>query len=184
MNILYYDGGNIEKRKNVEAVLQGFPVTYMMADAKAGTQTIASLFDMEKKTDTLENVVLPPLDLMIFHEVEDDLIHAISNELKTKNCHVERKCVVTKHNQAWKLKDLLQEIMEEHAYFQVYEECKQEIMAVSSMQENAYTKESWAVYQTAFMQGYMLLQAGQPPLDQLKHVLQEIIKAKESLTKV
>lgn len=183
MNILYYDGGNIEKRNKIEAVLQSFPLTYRMVDELSGNQTIASLFGMEEETHTLENVVLPPLDLMIFHEVEDDLINAISNELKTKDCHVERKCVVTKHNQAWKLKDLLQEIMEEHTYFQIYGECKQEIMAVSSMQEEAYTKESWAVYQAAFMQGLLLLQAGQPPLDQLEKALREIIKAKEALVK-
>lgn len=183
MNILYYDGGNTEKRNKVEAALQAFPMTYTMVDEQDGNQTIAALFELEKKTTALEDMKLPQIDLMIFHEVEDELINAISKELKTKDCHVERKCIVTKHNQAWKLIDLLNEIMEEHAYFQIYGECKQEIMAVSAMQEEAYTKESWSEYQRSFMQGYMLLQSGQPPLDQLKQALQDIKKTKEALVK-
>lgn len=90
MNILYYDGGNTEKRNKVDAVLQAFPMAYTMVDEQDGNQTIAALFELEKKTTAIEDMKLPQIDLMIFHEVEDELINAISKELKTKDCHVER----------------------------------------------------------------------------------------------
>lgn len=179
MNVIYYDGLDIKKRRKVEAILQQFPLSYRMVESEWGEATIATLVNEEKIKETLCS--LPKLDLMIFHDVDDEQIQAISQALKEQDAHVERKCVVTKHNQAWRLVDLLQEIMEEHAYFQWYDTCKKLLMEVQQHQESAYTSASWATYQNAFMHALLLLQEGQPPKDQLETAVHQLQEAQANL---
>lgn len=183
MELIYYDGGNKEKRTQVAQILAQFPISYALIEQSDGNATIAELFGLEARKEPASGL-LPPLDLMIFHDLEDDLIMQISQALKMQNAHVERKCVVTEHNQTWKLADLLQEIMEEHAYFQSYDLCKQLITEVSSMDENTYTKSSWSNYQSAFMKAYLLLQHGKPDKAQLDQAIKDIQQARQMLQSI
>lgn len=180
MKILYYDGQDQAKGKLVETVLRDTNIPFTMITSEDGNQTITALCGLAPKKASCPTS-LPELDLMIFHEVDDETIQAISKCLKEHNAHVARKCVVTQHNQHWRFGDLLQEIMEEHAYFELYDTCKNMIMEVQTLKESTYTSTSWQVYQDAFMQALMLLQEGQPPKEMLEQAIQKMQTAKASL---
>lgn len=158
-NILYYDGGDSAKRAVVEEVLQSFFVSYRCIAWEEASKTIGTLFEHTTRHEhSHTQTAINNNDLMILHELADETIQAISNALREKQVHVERKAMLTKHNITWKFSDLLKEIEDEHAYFGKYDEIKQAILAFQSMKEDAYTKQSWLIYQNAVVQGYALLQ--------------------------
>jgi len=181
MYILYYDGNDGKKRSRVEAVLSSFSIPFKMIESAQGEETIASLLASNAQPSCTKTRNLPDFDLLIFYNVEDDLISRISADLREHHAHVERKCVVTATNQSWKLADLLFEIMEEHAYYGSYNQCYTLIKEVGTLTESDYTKTSWSAYQDAFMKGCLLLQEQQPSKTALDEAIREITLAKQQL---
>ena len=88
----------------------------------------------------------------------------------------------TKHNETWRLIDLLEEIEKEHAYFQTLEEIQKLLMASSELQMDIYTPDSWKAYESAFIQAYEVLQNQSEP-DVAKAALTTLTQAKAALQK-
>lgn len=182
MQILYYDGGLMEKRIAVETVLQQFPFPYRMLDEIDVAQTLGYLMELEgyEQIESSSSTTISQ-DLLIMKDLDDEQIQKLSNTLRKQHCHIECKAMLTSHNKDWTVSSLLKEIIEEHAYFQSYDALKQCIIEASEEIRESYTKESWDIYQQEFLQGYTLLQEQEVA----KHLLDEAIKriqnAKEKL---
>lgn len=129
-----------------------------------------------------EFCMLPAVEVMIFYELSDEQISKIITLLKQHGITIPYKCVVTKHNQSWRLIDLFQELMKEQVYFDTYERLHHCIEEVSTLNESDYSKASWKHYETAFMSGYFFLQK-QSSLAELEAAIQAINDAKAQLSK-
>ena len=116
-------------RKNLQPAK---PFTYFLDD-EALNQSIGYLFQINgyHKKSSKESYHMSQ-DLMIFKEVEDEDILKLNNAIKENGIVMERKAMLTIHNQKWSLKDLLSEIIEEHAYFKNREELKEYLIQASS----------------------------------------------------
>ena len=182
INILYYDGNDKTKQTIVKEILDTFPCTYQLLETKDLSQTIGYLMQLDGFLQT-EETKQPCFyhDLMILHDLDDTTISTISNALQKAQVPVARKAMLTKHNQTWTLSALLQEIEEEHQYFLCYDQLKQLLLDVNTMEETAYTAASWKEYQTAFLQGYLLFQEQQPNKALLEKAIQNILHTKAIL---
>lgn len=182
IQIGYYDGGNTDKRKAVEHILHSLPFSYQIFQQQDLGQRIGALMQIEGYSlDANASNQQATTELMLFQELSDEQIQSISQTLKDAQAHVACKAVVTIHNKDWILSDLLKEIAEEHAYFTLYDEAKQLILEFSSLQEDAYTMESWNDYQQAILQAYVLLQEQKVDVDVLDQLLHQMKQTKQAL---
>ena len=181
MKILYYDGDDQAKRKQVEAIITQANISLIMVETDQGAATLAEL--LEGHGSNIKQKKLPPIDLMVFEGFTDDAIMEISTALQKESVSVERKCVVTKSNRSWQFAQLLQEICEEHVYMNRMIQCQSLLREVSTYQENDYTKESWQKYEFAFMSGALLLQQEHATKAQLDAVVVAIIHTRDHLIK-
>lgn len=146
-------------------------------------ETLGYLLEMDgfSKADMKEEPKSFSFDLMILANIEDDEIRKISEHLKACNANIERKCLLTKHNQHWTLEALLEEIDKEHTYFQYYNELHRLILDAQNIDLSTCKKEAALAYQTAFMNGYTVLQEKDEDLEKLQIAIEMIKKAKEQL---
>lgn len=180
MQIYYYGGKNPQNTALIQMILKTFPISVSLISQTQGNMTLDEL--IKGQTNNAELKLLPDIDVIIFHELSDDTISEIIEQLKQKQITIPYKCVVTKHNRLWKLIDLCKELIAEHEYFNSYEKLRQCIAEVSELQETDYTETSWKNYEAAFMSGYFYLQK-QAAKNELDATIQVIITAKTQLCK-
>lgn len=122
------------------------------------------------------------IDLMFLDGFSDEEIQELNARMKAQGVSMPRKAMRTKHNETWRLIDLLEEIEKEHAYFQTLEEIQKLLMASSELQMDIYTPDSWKAYESAFIQAYEVLQNQSEP-DVAKAALTTLTQAKAALQK-
>lgn len=179
MKILYYSV-SYESYQKISALLSCVNIDVTWIQQNQGCLTIDEIIRQKQKPADL--CTLPDIKVMIFHEMNDEQIGFVIDILKQQGISVPYKCIVTTHNQSWRLIDLFRELMKEHEYFSAYEQLKQCIAQVSELQECVYTEKSWKRYESAFMNGYFLLQK-QSSTDELKAAIQAIDDTKARLCK-
>lgn len=179
MKILYYNT-SYESFQQISALLNTINIPVVWIQQNQGYLTIDDL--IKQAPITAEPCTLPDISVMIFHEMSDEQINEVIALLKQHGITIPYKCIVTKHNQTWRFIKLFQELIEEHEYFNTYEQLKQCIAQVSELHEADYCEDSWKQYETAFMIGYFLLQK-QSSVDELKSAVQAINTAKAKLSK-
>lgn len=182
IQLVYYPGSSLEKSKKVEQVLKQFPYTYRILEEKELSQKLGYLMELEGFAyEDITPVHSCIEDLLIMNALEDDVVLGISKALRTQDCHIERKAMLTAHNKDWTLSSLLTEINNEHAYFQSYETLKRCIVDVASLEKEDFTLDSWNSYQQAFLQGYSLLQESETSQELLDIAIQKIQDTKACL---
>lgn len=182
MKVLYYDGGDADKRSRVQNVLEKLSYPYTMIEQMQGNVRLVELVNDHVDPHT-PPACLPQFDLMIFADADDEQIIAVSSALAAQDAQVDCKCVITKYNREWALKDLLSEVMSERAYFQSRAECQALIQAVANVHESDYTPASWKAYEAAFMHGALLFQEEQADKAQFDAAIALIEQAKANLIK-
>lgn len=181
MKILCYFGRDSQRREQIEHLLQQQATPYTIISPQQGNATVNDILMQQPIKEAA--CLLPDITLLIYHEADDEQISELIQAFKAANIAVPYQCVVTKHNRTWRLLDLCQEIMEEHAYFTAYEACRKSIEEVSSLKEDEYRADTWKEYEAAFMKGYLLLQSKQANKDLLTQAVKEIRDAKAKLIK-
>ena len=88
---------------------------------------------------------------------------------------MERKAMLTIHNQKWSLKDLLSEIIEEHAYFKNREELKEYLIQASHFKKDAYPFLIWKAFETSYQKAYITYTEEKDP-DKLAKNLEDFKK--------
>ncbi len=165
-------------------VLKAMQIDYKIIKQEELHETLGYLMELEGFTKAIEKKETKkfPFDLMILANIEDDEIRTITEKLKAANANIERKCLLTKHNQHWTLEALLEEIDQEHTYFQHYNVLHKLIMEAQTIDLSSCKKEHAIAYQSAFMNGYTILQERDEDLEKLKSAILELQKAKEQVS--
>ena len=146
-------------------------------------QPIGYLLGIQDKAQQEESQTIHKhIDLMILDGFSDEEIQELNARMKAQGVSMPRKAMRTKHNETWRLIDLLEEIEKEHAYFQTLEEIQKLLMASSELQMDIYTPDSWKAYESAFIQAYEVLQNQSEP-DVAKAALTTLTQAKAALQK-
>lgn len=154
--ILIYLGDQQHKKDILENILTQLNIQHTFLNDDALSETVGYLFQLssyEKSMNTTSSIHFTN-DLMLFEEVSDDEIKQMNEAFQKANIQMQKKAMLTTHNASWLLKDLIQEIEEEHAYFKKREELYEMLVASNSLIIDQYTSESWKLYEQAFYIAY------------------------------
>lgn len=179
MLVLYYDGNDANKRSLVKKKCDDLSIPFREILPEDQSLTIGELLEGSRGKDATQECV--NVDLLICHELNDELISTLLQSIRKEGAAMERTCVVTKYNITWKFLDLLHEIIEEHECMKLKSACQKEMKQISLLKEELYTPQSWALYQDAILKGFILLQQGRLQKDQLQAILHEIEEKKADL---
>ncbi len=165
-------------------ILTEMKLDYKIIKQEELHETLGYLMELEGFTKATEKKEIKKFtfDLMILANIEDNEIRAISENLKAANANIERKCLLTQHNQHWTLEALLEEIDQEHTYFQHYNALHKLIMEAQNIDLSTCKKEHALAYQSAFMNGYTVLQERDEDLDKLKAAILTLQQARDRLS--
>lgn len=169
--------------KAVYEVLENMQLPYRTVESRMLKETLGYLFQLPGFTSSVdEKQYTFDFDAMILHEVDDDTLNEMIAELKKVNANVARKAMLTKHNQHWRMGDLLEEINAEHAYFQVYDNLMLLLKRAETLHPEDYVSALWNRYQTAFINAYETLQSRPEDIHILKQAQENLQNAEMALT--
>lgn len=181
-NVLLYFGKSPEKKEHVCKILEDLNLRPIVVDDNDTSQSVGYLFQLPGFSNNETNGMHIPLDLMLFEDAEDDIISEFNKFSSLLHCEMKQKAMLTRHNQNWKLCDLLYEIEKEHAYFGYVEKIHTILNQSQHLIIDDYTKESWSIYEKAFYQAYDALQKEQT-LEEITKVYETLNQAKDALKK-
>lgn len=182
--ILIYLGDQQHKKEILTNILTQLNIQHTFLNDDALCETVGYLFQLpsyEKSTNDSSSFHFTN-DLMLFEEVSDDEIKQMNEAFQKANIQMQKKAMLTNHNASWLLKDLIQEIEEEHAYFKKREELYELLAASSSLIIEHYTPESWKQYEQAFYIAYEVYAKQVEPsvlydaYDHLKYAKEHLVK--------
>lgn len=181
--ILLYFGDYQEKKPILETILSDMQIAYRILTDTDLQQPIGYLLGIQDKAQQeVTQTMHMHIDLMFLDGFSDEEIQELNARMKAQGVSMPREAMRTKHNETWRLIDLLEEIEKEHAYFQTLEEIQKLLMASSELQMDIYTPDSWKAYESAFIQAYEVLQNQSEP-DVAKAALTTLTQAKAALQK-
>lgn len=181
-NVLLYFGASPEKKVHVCKILEDLALSPIVVEDKDTAQSVGYLMKLSGFHKTEEEGTHISMDLMLFEDAKDEIITEFNRFSSLLHCEMKQKAMLTKHNQNWKLCDLLHEIEKEHAYFGYVEKIHTILNQSQHLIIDDYTKESWSIYEKAFYQAYDALQKEQT-LEEIITVYETLIQSKESLKK-
>lgn len=162
-DILIYLGDSTNKQPLLEDILTTLHLRYFIVHDDLLHQTVGYLFNLyEEVPIQARTQVSFDMDFMVFNNVSDKKIIDINENMKKKGIEMKCKAMLTKHNINWALKDLLNEIEQEHKYFMLLEEINAILTSSSELIIEQYTPTSWKSYEKAFYQSYDCLQKQEP----------------------
>lgn len=175
-HVLIYLGNETKKKAVLEEICNNLQLPHTFLEDKDLSQSIGYLFQIKgyHKNNSNDDCHIAE-DLMIFKEVEDEDIHKLNAFLKEKNTLMERKAMLTEHNQNWLLKDLLAEIIEEHAFFKHREELKKLLIEASQLKKESYPVQIWKAFEKSYQNAYISYMEEKNP-DKLIKSLQDFKK--------
>lgn len=180
--VLLYFGAAPEKKEHVCKILEDLTLTPIIVEDKDTAQSVGYLMNLSGFDKTKEEGMHVSMDLMLFEDAKDEVITEFNRFSSLLHCEMKQKAMLTKHNQNWKLCDLLHEIEKEHAYFGYVEKIHAILNQSQHLIIDHYTKDSWSAYEKAFYLAYDALQKEQT-LEEIMNVYETLIQAKDALKK-
>lgn len=166
----------------VTSVLDNMHLRYRIIDASMLKETLGYLFAMPDFQPSNEDKQYSfDFDAMIIHDVDDDVLQDMITRLKEVQANVARKAMLTKHNQHWRMGDLLTEIDEEHTYFQYYDKIMALLQKAEQFHPEEYDSNLWNAYQKIFIKSYETLQARPENINILIQAYEELQEAESAL---
>lgn len=124
-------------------------------------------------------------DFLIMDGLNDDQISAFLGELRNNEVNFQgAKAVITKHNVNWTLAYLYEELQQEHAFFQKYDEIMRLLKEANNRKKEQYTSDTWSPYQEAFLKAFMLVNGPQPSFEALSDTLTALQNSANALKKI
>lgn len=145
-------------------------------------ETLGYLFELDGfHTINADKEYHYDIDLMLIHGIDDELLNIVTLKMKEQNVNIERKAMLTKHNQHWQMFALIEEIEKEHTYFKYYDRIIYLIKEAEQFQNGKYAAEPLKFYQEAIMEAYMLIQQKIEDLDMMHKALRKLESARAKL---
>lgn len=184
--ILIYIPQDYEKKEETIKCLNDLNISVVLLQESDFYHTLAFMAKMIKK-DNVEPISIPEniyKAFMIMDGMSDEEISNMLSTLKDNNLSFDApKAVITKHNQGWRLIDLYYELIEEHMFFQIYDDIIRLLKEANSKVIEEYEEKSWCIYQEVFMRAYMMVNGEMPSIDVLKDAHNQLIQAEKQLVK-
>lgn len=181
--ILLYFGDFEEKKDIVKHILNDMEIPYQILNDEDLQQTTGYLMGItgfhKQQSDTNTH---HESDLMVLHHISEEEITLMNEHMKALAVPMVRKAMLTKHNQHWKVCDLLKEISQEHQYMLYVEKIQTLLSSSRLLVIKEYTKASWKIYENAFYEAYKSIM-NQSTLEELIIVYNYLKQAKIKLIK-
>ena len=174
--ILLYHASDI-----VKSILEELCVSYRIVEENRLCETLGSLFQITAESSATKKDYHIEFDAMIFHETDDNTIQCITKCLKAADADIARKAVLTKHNQNWRLGDLLLEIDKDHRYFQERARIMELLNHALQLSCENYAPSLWNRYQQAFIHAYEIMQTNTEDSEVLKKAADALQGAEKAL---
>lgn len=168
-----------EKKESLIELLHQYQFQFTFIGDEDASATIASLFAKETISFTNDDY---HFNFILFKNTNHEQIIQFYKDAKKRNIDLSHKAVLTTHNAHWKLSDLLQEIDEEHTFFQKWDYLHALLKEANALDSNIFTEESYLPYRNAFIKGYMYTKT-EIKKDSIDNMIQEIETAKTNLEK-
>lgn len=166
----------------VKTVLDHMQLAYRIVDESMLKESLGYLFALPGFEPASEDKLYSfDFDAMIIQDVNDEVLQEMTSRLNDANANVARKAMLTKHNQHWKMGDLLTEINEEHTYFQYYDNIMMLLQKAEQFHPEDYDPALWNAYQKTFIKSYEILQERPENLDVLIQTYKELQDAETAL---
>lgn len=181
--ILVYLGDNTSKEKTILRVCKDLNIPCVIVEDKDLNNTIGYLMELDGfPPHSIQSQSHFAQDLMILQDISDEEIQAINVLLDAQQIKMERKAMLTQHNQHWSVEALLVEIEKEHRYFQQVREIQFILQESATLRIEDYTKESWLLYEKAFYHAYQCIKK-ECSIEEMSDAHQGLIMAKQQLIK-
>lgn len=169
-------------REEVKNILQEMNLNYRIIDDSMLHETLGYLFRLDgfHQSETIKTYTFP-FDIMIIHDVQDEVIQKMTQRLRDANLNIERKAMLTKHNQHWSMGELLKEIDAEHAFFQFYDKIMVLLKESENLHPEDYDPLLWKAYEQAFIEAYQILQTKPEHIEILENAYNNLNNAKQAL---
>lgn len=156
--LLIYAGKEKQKAEQIKTFLKERYIVNIIEDDRLH-QKIGYLFALpgyEKSEDATTTSFPFPLMVLPVMTVED--IQALGQQLKAANLNIERKAMLTEHNQKWRFVDLIKEVDEEHQYFMKRNELYQLFQSATKISPDSIEASITPAFQKAVLDAYDTLQ--------------------------
>lgn len=171
-------------KDEVREILQEMELPYQNIEDHMLKETLGYLFRLDGFSPSKETITYEfPFDIMIIHDVSDEVLQVMIQKLKDVHANIDRKAMLTQHNQYWTMYDLLKEIDTEHTFFQYYDNIMRLLKESESLQPDAYDTYAWKNYQDAFIHAYSSIQEKPEDVSILINAYENLLAAKTALQK-
>lgn len=168
----------------VTNILDDMHIDYRLIDSSQLHETLGYLFSLPNfQKNNVPKSYQFDFEAMILHDVEAEVLNSMIANLKAVNANIARKAMLTKHNQHWKMGDLLHEINEEHTFFQYYDKIVYLLKESDKLHPEDYVPSTWKAYEQAFIKAYQTVQEKPDSITILKNAYQNFHATKDALQK-
>lgn len=167
MKALVYLGALQDRKKEIIEVFDKYDLEAIFIDDTCLNETINTLFINGNSEDIWKQY---HFNFIMFYEQDQELLKNFYEETKQMGYVFTHKAVLTEHNQFWTLKELLNEIMQEHEFFQSWEM----LMSLLRAFDNEKKVKYGDAYADAIMQAYVYTKTQKPKKKELDAFIHKI----------
>ncbi len=155
--ILLYTNGNHEKEAKISDLLKEDFVVRTM-DASQLHERIGYLFELDGYEASPEETFAPfAHEVIVFSVVDASIISEVAKILQEHELNIDRKAMLTEHNQKWKANDLFVELNEEHHYFLKRNRLNMLLQLAMKVKPESVPEEIRPAFQQAVVEAYDVL---------------------------
>ncbi len=156
--VLYYSGVLDQKTSEaILAALEACQIAYTVLEDSDLDQSIQSLLNTKKQAVIVNRRHQEAC--MLFREGKEQTFVKLRRAFAQRQIiYSGSKAVVTKHNRTWSFIKLLEEVEEEHRYFQLYEAILKQLKESEVLREEAYEPHTYHKLQLARLHVFQTLQ--------------------------
>lgn len=166
-----YLGKTQDKKEEVKELCKVYDLDVVFVDDTCLEEGVESLFKKEIQASRWD---VYSFDFIMFEYQDDELLKVFYNGTKEKGYHFTHKAVLTKYNRTWKLRALLDEIKEEHEFFQSWEK----LIALLKEFDNEKKEKYGQVYTENIMQAYVYTKTQKPNKEEIDAYIEKIEDSK------
>ncbi|MDH6366815.1 MULTISPECIES: DUF3783 domain-containing protein [unclassified Breznakia] len=155
--ILLYTNKNREKEaKIIDALKEDFDI--LVLDPENLHETVGYLFGYEGyEANPKEDIGPFAHEVIVFSVVDPSIISEVAKILKEHEVMIDRKAMLTEHNQKWKVIDLFVELDEEHHYFLKRNRLNMLLQLAMKVKPDTVPEDVRPVFQKAVVEAYDVL---------------------------
>lgn len=123
-----------------------------------------------------------PFTFILFSDYSKDEVLTFLNDSKNSNYSFSHKAMFTENNKDWLLKNLLQEIDEEHSFFTAWDKLHSLLKEANDLNDKDYDETSYEHYKKCFLSAFVFYK--NPQKEKIHEVVMTLQNARDNLKKI